>query len=56
VIGTTSRIHVRNPKYTKSYVWNTGRDNTIFKTKVDWEISIKIHLCKMVLEDSDWIN
>jgi len=55
-MGTTSRIHVRNLKYTESYVWNTGRDNTIFKTKLDREVNIKVNLCKKAWEVSDWIN
>jgi hypothetical protein len=55
-IGTTSRIHVIYVKYTESYVWNTGKDKTTIKTKVDGEVSIKIHPCKMVWEVSDWVN
>jgi hypothetical protein len=41
---------------TESYVWNTGRDNTIFKTKLDWKVNIKINHCMTAWELSDWIN
>jgi len=47
-MGATRRIHVIYVKYAESYVWNTGRDKTIIKTRVDGEVNIKIHPCKMV--------
>ena len=49
-------MHVMYLKYTENYVWSNGKGNTIVKTKIDVEVNMKIHLCKMVWEVSYWIN